>query len=37
MSIGTVFIDNDTQAIRLPWDVRLPEGIHEVEVQVRGN
>ncbi|RZL42448.1 MAG: antitoxin [Variovorax sp.] len=37
MSIGTVFIDNDTQAVRLPWDVRLPEGIHEVEVQVRGN
>ena len=37
MSIGTVFINNRTQAVRLPVDVRLPEGVHKVEVRVRGN
>lgn len=37
MSIGTVFINNRTQAVRLPLDVRLPEGVHKVEVRVRGN
>jgi len=26
MSIGTVFVNNRTQAVRLPVDVRLPEG-----------
>ena len=37
MSIGTVFINNRTQAVRLPLEVRLPEGVHKVEVRVRGN
>lgn len=37
MAIGTVFVNNRTQAVRLPLDVRLPEGIHKVEVRVRGN
>ena len=37
MSIGTVFINNCTQAVRLPLDVRLPEGVHKVTVRVRGN
>jgi len=37
MSVGTVFINNRTQAVRLPIDVRLPEGVHKVEVRVRGN
>ncbi len=37
MSIGTVFINNRTQAVRLPLDVRLPDGVHKVEVRVRGN
>ena len=37
MSIGTVFINNRTQAVRLPVDVRLPEGVRKVEVRVRGN
>lgn len=37
MSIGTVFINNRTQAVRLPLDVRLPEGVHKVEVRVKGN
>jgi len=37
MSIGTVFVNNRTQAVRLPLDVRLPEGVHKVEIRVRGN
>ncbi|MCY1229802.1 Antitoxin VapB2 [compost metagenome] len=37
MSIGTVFINNRTQAVRLPLDVRLPEGVQKVEIRVRGN
>ena len=37
MSIGTVFINNRTQAVRIPLDVRLPEGVHKVEVRARGN
>lgn len=37
MSVGTVFINNRTQAVRLPLDVRLPEGVHKVEVRIRGN
>jgi len=37
MSIGTVFVNNRTQAVRLPLDVRLPEGVRKVEVRVRGH
>ena len=37
MSVGTVFINNRTQAVRLPMDVRLPEGVHKVEVRAKGN
>ena len=37
MAIGTVFVNNRTQAVRLPLDVRLPEGVHKVEIRVRGN
>ncbi len=37
MSIGTVFVNNRTQAVRLPLDVRLPEGVQKVEIRVRGN
>jgi len=37
MSIGTVFINNRSQAVRLPLDVRLPEGVRKVDVRVRGN
>ena len=36
MSIGTVFVNNRTQAVRLPVDVRFPEGVHKVEIRVRG-
>ena len=37
MSIGTVFVNNRTQAVRLPMDVRLPEGIQKVEIRAKGN
>ena len=37
MSIGTIFTNNRTQAVRLPLDVRLPEGVHKVEVRARGH
>ena len=37
MSIGTVFLNNRTQAVRLPLDVRLPEGVHKVEIRVKGH
>ena len=36
MSIGTVFVNNRTQAVRLPLDVRLPEGVQKVKIRVRG-
>lgn len=36
MSITTVFIHNHSQAVRLPADVRLPEGVKKVEVRARG-
>lgn len=37
MAIGTVFINNRTQAVRLPVDVRLPEGVKKVEIRAKGN
>ncbi len=37
MAVGTVFVNNRTQAVRLPVDVRLPEGVHKVEIRVKGN
>ena len=37
MSIGTVFVNNRTQAVRLPLDVRLPEGVHKVEIRAKGH
>jgi antitoxin VapB len=37
MFIGTVFVNNRTQAVRLPLDVRLPEGVQKVEIRVQGN
>lgn len=36
MSISTVFINNRSQAVRLPADVRLPEGVKKVQVRARG-
>ena len=37
MSIGTVFVNNRTHAGRLPLDVRFPEGVHKVEIRVKGH
>lgn len=36
MSISTVFTNNRSQAVRLPADVRLPEGVKKVHVRARG-
>ena len=32
MSITTVFTNNRSQAVRLPADARLPEGVKKVQV-----
>lgn len=37
MSIGTVFVYKRTQAVCLPVEVRLPEGVHKVDIRARGN
>jgi len=37
MSFGTVFLHNGAQAVSLPSDVRLPEGVREVEIRASGN
>jgi antitoxin VapB len=36
VAIGTVFTNNRTQAVRLPLEVRLPEGVQKVVVRVKG-
>lgn len=36
MSITSVFMNNRSQAVRLPADVRLPEGVRKVHVRARG-
>lgn len=36
MSTGTVFINNRTQAVRLPADTRFPDSVKRVSVRVRG-
>jgi antitoxin VapB len=36
MSTSTVFINNRTQAVRLPADVRLPEDVKQVTVRALG-
>ena len=37
MPISTVFINNRTQAVRLPAEVCLPEGVKRVTVRAIGN
>jgi antitoxin VapB len=37
MAISTVFINNRTQAVRLPEEVRLPEDVKRVTVRAIGN
>ena len=36
MSITTVFTNNRSQAVHLPADARLPEGVKKVQVRARG-
>ncbi|WP_394230549.1 type II toxin-antitoxin system VapB family antitoxin [Shewanella colwelliana] len=36
MSLASVFVNNRTQAVRLPVDSRFPEGIKKVNVRVLG-
>ena len=36
MSVTSVFTNNRSQAVRLPADVRLPEGVKKVQVRARG-
>jgi antitoxin VapB len=37
MAISTVFINNRTQAVRLPSELRLPENVKRVQVRAIGN
>ena len=37
MAISTIFINNRTQAIRLPAEVRLHKGVKRVSVRLIGN
>lgn len=37
MTISTVFINNRTQAVRLPAELRLPENVKHVQVRALGN
>lgn len=36
MATGTVFTTNRTQAVRLPAEMRLPDGVKRVTVRARG-
>ena len=36
MAIGSVFVNNRTQAVRLPAETRFPEGVKKVVVRVVG-
>lgn len=37
MTTSTVFINNRTQAVRLPAEMRLPEGVKQVSIRARGH
>lgn len=36
VSKGSVFVNNRTQAVRLPADTRFPDGVKQVNVRVVG-
>lgn len=36
MTITSVFTNNRSQAVRLPADMRLPQGVKKVQVRARG-
>ena len=37
MLIGTLFLNNRTQAVRLPAEARFPEGVKQVAIRIVGN
>ena len=37
MSVSSVFTNNRTQAVRLPADLRLPDGVKRVQVRAVGH
>jgi antitoxin VapB len=37
MTTSTVFINNRSQAVRLPVNARLPENVKKVSIRVKGN
>ncbi len=37
MTTSTVFVNNRSQAVRLPAETRFPESVKKVEVRVVGN
>ena len=36
MATGSVFVNNRTQAVRLPAEARFPEGVKKVTVRISG-
>jgi antitoxin VapB len=36
MTTSTIFTNNRTQAVRLPAELRMPEGVKHVDVRARG-
>ena len=36
MATSTLFTNNRTQAVRLPAELRMPEGVKHVDVRARG-
>ncbi len=37
MSTGSVFVNNRTQAVRLPAETRFPDSVKKVNVRILGN
>ncbi len=37
MTISSVFINNRSQAVRIPAELRLPEGVKKVDIRSKGN
>jgi len=37
MATSSVFTNNRTQAVRLPVELRMPEGVRKVDVRAKGN
>ena len=37
MATGSVFVDNHSQAVRLPAELRLPDHVREVDIRANGN